>query len=158
MVRQIKPLERSHRLPGQDPSSSATTAYFPPGDPQTINLPTYLNKIAAVLAQMSSSQELVNAFAAFDEEDSGQVDLAELRDTLLHTNPDSEGTPLTEREIDEAISGFAGKRAFGGRGAKSGGNRHRGDVFRYQEFVNSITGGQGAHNRANNEAVEVKEG
>lgn len=148
----------SSLLLGQDPSSSATTAYFPPGDSQTISLPTYLNKIAAVLAPLSSSQELLSAFAAFDEEDSGQVDLAELRDTLLQTSPDSHEAPLTEREVDEAISGFAGKRAFGGRGAKSGGTRNRGEVFRYQEFVGSITGGQGGNGRANNEPVEASEG
>ncbi|KAL1956854.1 hypothetical protein VTO42DRAFT_6702 [Malbranchea cinnamomea] len=137
---------------GQDSSPSALAAYFPPDGPQTINLPTFLNKVAFLLSPLSSSQELLNAFAAFDEDDSGQIDLNVLRDALLHTSPDSNESPLTEREIDEAFSGFTGRRAFGGRGAKSGAARNRGDVFRYQEFVNTITGGQGA-NKADDAAA-----
>lgn len=64
----------------------------------------------------------------------------ELRDALLHTSPEAGESPLTEREIDDVVSGFTGKKAFGKRGMKTGGGR-RGDVFRYQEFVGSITGG-----------------
>lgn len=143
---------------GQDSSSASAAAYFPPGAPQTINLPTYLNTIAALLSPLSSPQELLNAFAAFDEDDSGQIDLDELRDTLLHTNPDNNDNPLTEREIGEAVSGFTGRRAFGGRGAKPGGSRRRGEVFRYQEFVGSVTGAQGPNQANNNTPVDAKEG
>lgn len=38
------------------------------------------------------------------------------------------------------MSGFTGKKAFGKKGMKPGGGK-RGDVFHYQEFVGSITGG-----------------
>lgn len=140
---------------GQNSSSASTAAYFPAGSSQTINLPTYLNKIASLLAPLSSPQELLNAFAAFDEDDSGQIDLDQLRDALLHTNTDSSERPLTAREIDEAVSGFTGRRAFGGRGAKPSGSRNRGEVFRYQEFVGSITGAQGA-SRANDAPIDFK--
>lgn len=59
---------------------------------------------------------------------------------MLHTSPEAGESPLTEREIDSVVSGFTGKKAFGKKGAKSGGGK-RGDVFHYQEFVGSITGG-----------------
>ncbi|WEW58765.1 hypothetical protein PRK78_004233 [Emydomyces testavorans] len=135
---------------GRDSSASSTAAFFPRGAPQTVNLPTYLNTIASLLSPLSDPQELLNAFAAFDEDDSGQVDLAELRDALLHTLPDGDERRLSEREIDEVVSGFTGKRAFGTKGAKTtslNASRSRTEVFRYQEFVANITGpGQGTKN------------
>ncbi|KAK2741008.1 hypothetical protein FQN55_008563 [Onygenales sp. PD_40] len=129
---------------GQDSSYSSTAPYFPPGAPQSINLPTYLNSIANLLVPLSSAQELLNAFAAFDDDDSGQIDMDELRDALLNTNPDADESPLTEREIDEVVNGFTGRRAFGSRGTRSAGFSSGGkqpEVFRYQEFVGSLTGG-----------------
>ncbi|KAJ9212432.1 hypothetical protein DTO166G4_5924 [Paecilomyces variotii] len=128
---------------GQDSSSAAIGQYFPPGSSQTINLPTFLNSISTLLAPLSSSQELLNALAAFDDDDSGQIDVAELRDALLHTSPEAGESPLSEREIDEVIAGFTGRRAFG-RTARSGGfagGAKKGDVFRYQEFVANVMGG-----------------
>lgn len=98
------------------------------------------------MSPLSSSQELLNAFAAFDDDDSGQIDVAELRDALLHTSPEAGESPLTEREIDEVIAGFTGRRAFG-RTARSNGlsnGARKGDVLRYQEFVTSIMGGTDA--------------
>jgi hypothetical protein len=107
-----------------------------------MNMPTFLNTLSTLLAPLSSQKELLNAFIAFDDDDSGQVDVAELRDALLHTNPEAGESPLTEREIDEVLNGFTGRRAFGGRGKSAGLNGvKRGDVFRYQEFVGSIMGG-----------------
>jgi Ca2+-binding EF-hand superfamily protein len=128
-------------LIGQDSSASATSRYFPPGAPQSINLPTFLNTLSNLLAPLSSQEELLNAFSAFDDDDSGQIDLDELRDALLHTSPEAGESPLTEREIDDVVNGFTGKKAFGKRGMKSGGGGRRGDVFYYQEFVGGITGG-----------------
>ncbi|KGY14794.1 hypothetical protein PABG_12288 [Paracoccidioides brasiliensis Pb03] len=128
---------------GQDSSPLVTSQYFPPGAPQTLNLPTYLNSIANLLAPLSSAQELLNALAAFDEDDSGQIDLEELRDALLSTSPDAGESPLTAREVDEVVKGFTGRRAFGSKGTRStgfGGAANRSEVFRYQEFVGSLTG------------------
>ena len=93
------------------------------------------------MSPMSSSQELLNALAAFDDDDSGQIDVAELRDALLHTAPENGGAPLTGLEIDEVLSGFTGRRAFGGRSSKTGVTGKRGEVFQYHEFVRSIVGG-----------------
>ncbi|KAI4203665.1 MAG: hypothetical protein LQ350_001666 [Teloschistes chrysophthalmus] len=122
---------------GQDSSASAVSQFFPPGQSQTINMPLFLNTLSSLLAPLSSQQELLNAFAAFDEDDSGQVDVKELRDALLHTSPEAGGRAMTEREIDEVINGFTGRRAFG----KGMGHGARGDVFKYQEFMASIMGG-----------------
>lgn len=100
---------------------------------------------------MSSSQELLNALAAFDDDDSGQIDVADLRDALLHTMPEEGGTPLTEQQIDEILSGFTGRRAFGGRGARTG-TPKRGEVFQYHDFVRSVVGGAENGNGGRREA------
>lgn len=123
---------------GLSANSSDITSFFPPSTSQTVTLPAFLNSIAASLAALSPPAELLSAFSAFDEDDSGQVDLAELRDALLHTAPDLGEKPLTEREIDRVMSGFTGRRAFGKHAAGMG---KRGEVFKYQEFVGSVAGG-----------------
>jgi hypothetical protein len=98
-----------------------------------------LNSLANLLAALSPSSELLSALSAFDEDDSGQVDLAELRDALLHTAPEPGEKALTEREVDKVMGGFTGRRAFGKYGG--GGMGKRGEVFKYQEFVASVQGG-----------------
>lgn len=95
--------------------------------------------MAGLLASLSPPSELLSAFSAFDEDDSGQVDLAELRDALLHTAPEPGEKALTEREVDKVMNGFTGRRAFGKHSA--GGIGKRGEVFKYQEFVANIAGG-----------------
>ena len=145
---------------GQDSSPSAISPYFPPGTLQTINLPAFLNNVSTLLAPLSSAQELLNAFAAFDEDDSGQIDLTELRDALLHTSPEADESPLTEREIDQVVNGFAGRRVFGGKGMKSvglGAGGKRAEVFRYQEFVGSISGSTvaGTHATSNRQVETI---
>lgn len=127
-------------MTGLDPSPSTLSRYFPAGS-QTMNLPTFLNTLSTLLAPFSSERELLNAFAAFDDDDSGQIDVSELRDALLHTNPDAGERPLSEKEIDQVLQGFTSKRAFGGKGKSSGFNgTKRGEVFNYQDFVSSILG------------------
>ena len=84
----------------------------------------------------------MNAFAAFDDDDSGQIDFAELRDALLNTSPDVGVRALSERDVDQVLGGFVGRRAFG----KGLGKVGRGDVFRYGEFVANVMGGSEAAN------------
>lgn len=128
---------------GQDSSPSATSRFFPPGGEQSINFPTFLNALSALICNLSSSQELTNALAAFDDDDSGQVDVKELREALLNTPPDAGEEPLTERDINEALSGFTGRRAFGkpSKSNKIGGG-NRGEVFRYQDYVQTVFGAE----------------
>ncbi|KAL4797483.1 hypothetical protein BDV19DRAFT_358932 [Aspergillus venezuelensis] len=124
---------------GQDPST--LSQFFPPGSPSTINFPTFLNTLSQLLSPLSSRQELLNALVAFDEDDSGQVDVDELRDALLHTAPDSGERPLSEREVNEVLNGFTGRRAFGGKVGKGPAGGKRGEVLRYPEFVDTVMGG-----------------
>jgi hypothetical protein len=133
-------------ITGLSANSSDITAFFPPSTPQTVTLPAYLNSLAGLLASLSPSSELLSAFSAFDEDDSGQVDLAELRDALLHTAPEPGERPLTGRETDQVMSGFTGRRAFGKHAG--GGMGKRGEVFKYQEFVASVAGGAGVDGKA----------
>jgi hypothetical protein len=101
----------------------------------------FLNSIAASLAALSPSSELLSAFSAFDDDDSGQIDVEELRDALLHTAPEPGQEPLTALDVEKVIAGFTGRRAFSK--ATAAGLGKRGDVFRYQDFVNTIVGGNG---------------
>jgi len=107
-----------------------------------------MNSIATLLAALSPSGELLSAFSAFDEDDSGQVDLSELRDALLHTAPEPGEKPLTEREIDRVMHGFAGRRAFQKHSGGGMGLGRKGEVFKYQEFVASVAGGASADGKA----------
>ncbi|KAH8793937.1 hypothetical protein BGZ57DRAFT_947608 [Hyaloscypha finlandica] len=132
---------------GLSANASDITAFFPPSTPQTVTLPAYLNSLAGLLAALSPSSELLSAFSAFDEDDSGQVDLAELRDALLHTAPEPGEKLLTEREIDKVMNGFTGRRAFGKH--TGGGMGKRGEVFKYQEFVAGVAGGASVDGKEN---------
>ncbi|EFX00067.1 calcium-binding ef-hand protein [Grosmannia clavigera kw1407] len=124
------------------PSKPADVSpFFPPASPQTIAMGSFLNSLAAALAAMSPSAELLSALSAFDEDDSGQVDLAELRDALLHTVPEPGERQLTEAEINQVVQGFTGRRAFTAKSKPGPSFGKRGEVFRYQDFVQSIAGG-----------------
>ncbi|KAF5018514.1 hypothetical protein F66182_9519 [Fusarium sp. NRRL 66182] len=122
------------------PSNPADVSkFFPPSAPQTITLAVFLNSLADALAALSPSDELLSAFSAFDDDDSGQVDLVELRNALLETAPEPGERALTASEVDKIMNGFTGRRAFNRnmnaqRGAK------KGEVFKYQDFVSSIMG------------------
>jgi Ca2+-binding EF-hand superfamily protein len=129
------------------------SAFFPPGQPHQLSLPQFLNQLANILVALSPQQELLNAFAAFDDDDSGQVDIAELSDALLNTAQDPGERALTEKDIERALDGFTGRRVFTrnavgiagvkglGPGPGNGLTRKSGDVFRYQEFVGNLAGG-----------------
>lgn len=131
------------------PSGHADVSqFFAPGAPQTMSLAVFLNSIATSLAALSPSTELLSAFSAFDDDDSGQIDLAELRDALLHTAPEPGERALTANEVDKVMAGFTGRRAFSKSNIGGNGLGKRGEVFRYQEFVNSIAGGNASSDRS----------
>jgi Ca2+-binding EF-hand superfamily protein len=120
---------------GLSATPSQLSTYF--NGAQSINLATYLTTISELLSHLSRQSELSAAFEAFDDGDDGQIDLAELKDALLHTAPEPGEHKMTEREIDMVIEGFSGRRAFG----KGGKGLGKGEVFRYQDFLSSLTGG-----------------
>ncbi|KAJ9618442.1 hypothetical protein H2203_009038 [Taxawa tesnikishii (nom. ined.)] len=112
---------------GMDASPSSLSAFFPAAapDPQhPLNLARFLDALAAPLAHLSGGDDLAAAFGAFDVDDSGQIDLGELREGLLHasgTGPEEEA--LSEREIDAVL-----------------GDGKRGEVFRYRDFMAAVQG------------------
>ena len=135
------PINLCTHHPGLPSDPTSISRFFPSSTPQTLTLPAFLTQISTQLSALSAPSELLNAFAAFDDEDSGQVDLGQLKDALLHTAPEPGEANLTEREIEKIVSGFSGRRAFGkGAGGQMG---KRGEVFRYQEFVQAVAGGNG---------------
>ncbi|KAK3692435.1 hypothetical protein B0T22DRAFT_486358 [Podospora appendiculata] len=138
-----------HQL-GLPSNSSDVSPFFPPSASQTMTLALYLNSLSTSLAALSPSSELLSAFSAFDDDDSGQIDLAELRDALLHTAPEPGEKPLTALEVDKVMNGFTSRRAFSK--SKTNALGKRGDVFRYQDFVNSVVGGKGNPDQASEDA------
>ncbi|KAA8567564.1 hypothetical protein EYC84_008039 [Monilinia fructicola] len=127
---------------GLSSNASELASYFPPPTPQTVTLPTFLNSLATLLSTLSPTAELLDAFSAFDEDDSGQADYAELRDALIHTAPDPGVKPLTDREVDRIMGGFTSRKALSKHMGAMGGARRQ-DVFKYQEFVANVAGGSG---------------
>jgi Ca2+-binding EF-hand superfamily protein len=109
----------------------------------------FLNSLADALAALSDSADLLSAFSAFDNDDSGQVDVVELRNALLQTAPEPGEKSLSANEIDKIMDGFTGRRAFN-RNMNAHLGAKRGEVFKYQEFVGSIMGSNnGSDNHSN---------
>lgn len=121
---------------------SDVSRFFPPSSPQTIAMPAFLNSLAEDLSALSPSAELLSALSAFDDDDSGQVDIVELRDALLNTAPEPGQRPLTAADVDKVMEGFTGRRAFN-RNMNAQLGSKRGEVFKYQEFVKSVMGSNG---------------
>jgi Ca2+-binding EF-hand superfamily protein len=139
--------------PGLPSGSSDVSKFFPPSAPQTIALAAFLNSLAETLAALSPSAELLSAFSAFDDDDSGQVDVSELRDALLNTAPESGERALTPAEVDKVMEGFTGRRAFN-RNMNAQLGAKRGEVFKYQDFVNSVTSSNGGSEQPSQQSSE----
>ena len=117
------------------------TEFFPPSSPSQLNLARYLDTLSGPLSDLSQPDELIAAFGAFDVDDSGQIDIGELRDALLHTAPEpgEKDMRLSERDVDSILGEFAGRRAFGAKGTNV--SKGKGEVFRYRDFMASVSGG-----------------
>lgn len=129
---------------GLDNNPSALKDFFPHNGPAQLNLARYLDILSGPLGELSESDELRAAFEAFDVDDSGQVDVHMLRDALLHTapQPGEDMIRLSEREVDNVLGEFTGRRAFGTKGINAG--KAKGEVFRYRDFMASVSGGGGS--------------
>jgi Ca2+-binding EF-hand superfamily protein len=125
------------------PNPAQLIAHFPPPHTAGFNLATYLDTLSAPLAQLSPPDELLAAFAAFDIDDSGQIDARELREALLKTGPEpgEEDYRMSEHEIDGVLEEFVGRRAFGAKGLNAA--KGKGEVFRYRDFMGNLSGGSG---------------
>ncbi|KAJ8103880.1 hypothetical protein POJ06DRAFT_243051 [Lipomyces tetrasporus] len=67
---------------GQYPSSQ-TISDMMTRMPSPLQFAPYLTAMSAILCQFSSKDELVTAFSAFDDDDSGHANVQELRDALI---------------------------------------------------------------------------
>lgn len=125
------------------PNPSQLLSYFPGSNANGLNLATYLDTLSAPLTQLSPPDELLAAFAAFDADDSGQIDARELREAMLKTAPEpgEEDYRMSEGELDSVLGEFVGRRAFGAKGLNA--NKGKGEVFRYRDFMGNLTGGGG---------------
>ncbi|PNS15279.1 Calmodulin [Sphaceloma murrayae] len=136
---------------GLDASPSSLNTFFPPSGPSTLSLAQFLDMLTEPMRELSEKEELIAAFAAFDVDDSGQIELGELREAVLRTAPEGGmGARLSEREVDGILGEFAGRRAFGARGISGKEVGGRGDVFRYRDFMAGING-----SAAQGEGVQV---
>ncbi|KAF1815551.1 hypothetical protein P152DRAFT_390678, partial [Eremomyces bilateralis CBS 781.70] len=127
---------------GLEHHPTALSGYFAPTSATTLNLATYLNLLATPMQGASEAMELKEALAAFDEDDSGQVDVRELREALLTTAPEEGERALGEREVEKVLGEFSGRRAFSrNKGFGKVGVAGKGEVFKYHEFVNAVCGG-----------------
>ncbi|KAF2225166.1 hypothetical protein BDZ85DRAFT_180790, partial [Elsinoe ampelina] len=126
---------------GLDASPSTLNGFFPASGPPTLNLAKFLDQLTEPMRELSEKEELMAAFAAFDVDDSGQIDLGELRDAVLRTAPErGVGASLSEREVDGILGEFAGRRAFGAKGVSGKEVGGRGEVFKYRDFMASVGG------------------
>lgn len=151
------------RLIGETPSVHTLANYFP----QTrgtgagaMNLSSYLNGISSLLAPMSTPDELSAAFAALDDDDSGQIDVQSLRRAILQGEMDEDmpysGTgSMTEAQLDSVIRDFVGRRAFGRSAMGGNAGSGRGDVFRWKEFVGAVSGSGKDERRGRNDDAAV---
>ncbi|KAI9719345.1 MAG: hypothetical protein M1828_006246 [Chrysothrix sp. TS-e1954] len=131
---------------GEMPSASTLASFFPQGTTNgAMNLSTYLNEISSLLAPMSTPDELGAAFAALDDDDSGQIDVQALKRAILQCDSDddlrySDSGSITEAQLDSVMREFTGRRAFG-KGMMGGNAANgRGEVFRWKEFTGSVSG------------------
>lgn len=126
--------------------------FFQPNGPVQLNLARYLDTLSGPMADLSQTDELAAAFEAFDVDDSGQIDVNELKNALLNTAPEpgEQMVRLSESEVDSILSGFSARRAFGAKGINVA--KGKGEVFRWRDFVGSINGGVG---NAGQEGVAV---
>ncbi|KAK5123282.1 hypothetical protein LTR85_002712 [Meristemomyces frigidus] len=126
---------------GMPSDGSSLRDFFPPNGPSQLNLARYLDTLSAPMAELSHPDELAAAFEAFDIDDSGQIDVNELRNAVLNTAPEpgEDMVRLSEREVDSILGEFASRRAFGAKGVNVA--KGKGEVFRYKDFMAGIAGG-----------------
>jgi Ca2+-binding EF-hand superfamily protein len=94
--------------------------------PKRLDFPAFLTRITSQTSLLSSRDQLVEAFITFDEKDNGFVDYAELKRDLSQSGPQR----LTEKQIDEVLSGFVEKVG-----------KNKGEIC-YHKLLDAMTGDQ----------------
>ncbi|KAF3937209.1 Calmodulin [Dactylella cylindrospora] len=107
---------------GQEPTPTLLSTYFS-HVPTPFNLASYLTTLTTHLSALSPRDDILAAFAAFDENDDGVVNLDLLKEALADMG-------MREDEVEKACRGWTNKKGLG----------MGGDKFRYREFVDTICG------------------
>ena len=92
--------------------------------PSPIDFPTFLTHITNLSSTVSSRDEIIGAFTAFDEHDSGFVDYEELKRELMSSGRHR----LTVDQVESVL---------GGSVERTGRNRGR---VGYGRFIDSVLG------------------
>ncbi|BGP23665.1 myosin regulatory light chain 9 [Rhodotorula toruloides] len=90
--------ELLHSLLHAQPLSSSSSQPSSPASPLPINFTTFVTLLASHLSPLSPEQEMLEAFACFDERNEGFVRGGEVREWLGGT-----GNRMTEAEIDRLL-------------------------------------------------------
>ena len=92
-----------------------------------------------MLVEISPPSELLAAFAAFDADDSGQIDVNELRDALLYTGSEASELALTGSQFEAVVNEFIERRGFGKLGdTERSKSNWRDGIFRYLDFIGEL--------------------
>jgi Ca2+-binding EF-hand superfamily protein len=96
------------------------------GMPTPLNFPAYLTHLASLKSQVTSREDLTDAFSAFDENDSGCIDYNDIKNELMMTGPQR----MTEDQVENALRAFVERTG-----------RNRGKVS-YTKFLDALMGEQ----------------
>ncbi|KAK6355310.1 hypothetical protein TWF696_004420 [Orbilia brochopaga] len=107
---------------GQEPTPTLLATYFS-NVPAPFNLASYLTTLTTHLSALSPRDDILAAFAAFDDNDDGVINLDLLKEALADMG-------MRENEVEKACRGWTNKKGLG----------MGGDKFRYREFVDTVCG------------------
>ena len=96
--------------------------------PTPIDFPVFLTYVTSLKSQISTPEDLANAFTSFDENDSGYIDFEDLKNDLMNSGPQR----MTEEQVNVVLKGFV---------EKTGKNKGR---ISYMKFLDEMMGGQGS--------------
>lgn len=86
--------------------------------PNPLNFAAYFTAMTSLLVDTSSRDELIHALATFDEDETGKINIKELKESLC-----SGKDALTEQQVDSIVKPFS-----------------RNGFFNYNSFVESMAG------------------
>ena len=89
-----------------------------------LDFPVFLTYITSLISQLSTREDLADAFTSFDENDSGYIAFDDLKNALMTTGPKR----MTEEQVDTALKGFI---------EKTGKNKGR---ISYTKFLDTVMG------------------
>ncbi|KTW27625.1 hypothetical protein T552_02067 [Pneumocystis carinii B80] len=102
---------------GQNPTSS-DLSYMLSLMPSPLNFATYLTFFSMHLSEISQREDIIKAFQTFDEDNSGKVNLYDLKDALM-----TMGSRMSEQQVDNALKRFV-----------------NGNFVQYQDLVDALAG------------------